>query len=354
MTKSAYRLIVVVVTLSVASACEDSVLPSTAPTPLPADKVGELSISCPTDVTTQSRNGTSGVVSYPAPRVSGGLAPVESGCTPPSGTSFPIGWSTLRCSASDALTQAASCTFRATVIAPPRLAATRFLAFGDSITAGEVATPLLAPTIVELSKSYPFKLQGFLRDRYPLQTLNVVNIGLPGERATEGARDRLSLQLASVQPDVVLIMEGTNDLSIGVSASQVESAIDSMVRDVLDSGADPILATIAPSTRDGLASQIPVYNDMIRSLAAARGIPLVDVFRVLNQGSCPSSTSTLPCIGSDNLHPTEDGYELIAAAFFDVIVDQYDIPVSQTSTVAAEGSELPPEQVFDSSVERQP
>ena len=44
-------------------------------------------------------------------------------------------------------------------------------------------------------------------------------------------------------------------------------------------------------------------------------------------GRRPFATS-LPCIGVDGLHPTAQGYEVMAQAFFDVIVNTYDIDFS--------------------------
>jgi hypothetical protein len=60
--------------------------------------------------------GTTAVVSYPAPTAADncpGLQPIL--CTPPSGSSFPVGVTTVNCSTKDASNNSASCSFAVTV-----------------------------------------------------------------------------------------------------------------------------------------------------------------------------------------------------------------------------------------------
>ena len=338
------RLVVGIGLLGLLTGCEESpALSPTGPSPLPSDKVEVLTLTCPANVVVQAQTGATAQVTYPAPNVAGGLAPVSSSCTPPSGLAFPVGTSTATCTVSDGLGQTEICSFTIEVLPPPRLAVTRLLAFGDSITAGETSVPLLAPTLLEPSKSYPFKLQGRLRQAYPNQLITVVNRGVSGEAAAAGGAARFSIQLSSVQPEVVLIMEGTIDLDKkNISESQAAAAIDSMVTEAQRRGVDPILATIAPVRPSGgsaLASLVPGYNNMIRAIAAGRAIPLVDVFAVMSQGVCASSATSLPCIGQDGIHPTAEGYELIADEFFNVIMAIYDVPfvASSASPIATNG-----------------
>jgi len=52
----------------------------------------------------------------------------------------------------------------------------------------------------------------------------------------------------------------------------------------------------------------------------------VDVYDVLLRGAC-SGDRTTPCMGPDGLHPTAEGYRLIAQELARVIVEQYDVEV---------------------------
>jgi len=331
------------VVLAFCVGCEESsVLPPTAPTPLPSDKVGGLTIACPTDMTVQSFNESSAVVSYPDPSVEGGLEPISTECIPPSGNSFSIGDTTSECTTSDDLGQTASCSFQITVLPPPELAVTRFLAFGDSLTAGVISSPLALPGPLAFptpSLSYPTKLRFKLRNAYPVQSIVVINSGLSGEEAVQ-ATSRFQSEISRVGPDVVLIMAGTNDVnkvSNVVTPSQAaiyaSEAIESMVLDAEGRGIDPILATIPPirsvAGKEDNAQAARELNSLIRSIAIGRGIPLVDVFDVINNGDCSASASAnIPCLGEDGIHPTQEGYQRIANRFFNVIVNEYDVPVS--------------------------
>ncbi|GEM_PF-999898 len=71
-------------------------------------------LTCPTNVSVTSPAAT--VVTYPAPTVSdnctGGGSPV---CAPPSGSTFPLGATTVNCNVSDASGNLASCSFTVTV-----------------------------------------------------------------------------------------------------------------------------------------------------------------------------------------------------------------------------------------------
>ncbi len=60
--------------------------------------------------------GSSQVVNYPAPTVSDNCPGIQAAiCTPPSGSSFPLGVTTVTCSVKDAVNNMASCSFQVTV-----------------------------------------------------------------------------------------------------------------------------------------------------------------------------------------------------------------------------------------------
>ena len=144
--------------------------------------------------------------------MSGGQQPVTAGCSPHSGSAFDIGSTRVTCGASDALQQTANCAFQVTVLGPPKLAVTRFLAFGDSITAGVVSSST-GGTRLDVHNAYPARLQRGLASRYLTQNMRVINAGMPGEEASE-AVGRFNADLGRYRPEVALLMEGTNDLDV--------------------------------------------------------------------------------------------------------------------------------------------
>src|SRR5262249_35186431 len=59
------------------------------------------------------------IVTYPPPSVADNVPGATIACSPPSGSGFPAGTTTVTCSASDAAGNRASCSFTVTVTGPP-------------------------------------------------------------------------------------------------------------------------------------------------------------------------------------------------------------------------------------------
>jgi GDSL-like Lipase/Acylhydrolase family/HYR domain len=219
-----------------------------------------LSITCPANTSMQSLDGNPAGVSFDLPQPIGGTAPVTTTCTPPSGSQFPVGSSTVVCQARDSGSQVSSCSFSVVVTAPPRLTATRFLAFGDSLTAG-VLSPTVTLMIVSPPGSYPFQLEGRLVARYRQQTPVVLNEGNPGELVSDTGVRRFRSVLQATRPEVVLLMEGSNDLLFGqAGADAAISALGTMVREAKGQGVRIALATIPPQRAGGLRGRDAVVR----------------------------------------------------------------------------------------------
>ena len=73
-------------------------------------------ISCPTSFAVGSTSNSGRAVTYPAPAASDNCSGVGTPtCTPPSGSNFPLGTTTVTCAAADASGNSASCSFAITV-----------------------------------------------------------------------------------------------------------------------------------------------------------------------------------------------------------------------------------------------
>ena len=266
---------------------------------------------------------------FEAPVTSGGQPPVTAGCTPQSGSAFDIGSTEVACGASDALQQTASCAFDITILRPPKLAVTRFLAFGDSITEGYVSPPAGRSRLVPTS-AYPFVLERALASRYTSQRIQVINAGRGGEHA-RGAFARFSSALGRHRPEVVLLMEGTNDLDathrLGrPDLGDIAAALDRMVVAARSARVDTFIMTIAPRRSVMYAPLVSALNDQMRAIGARRGVALVDTHQLLLTGAC-DGIQPIPCIGNDGAHPTEQGYRLIAEELERILVARYDVPI---------------------------
>jgi lysophospholipase L1-like esterase len=196
------------------------------------------------------------------------------------------------------------------------------MAIGDSLTHGTTALSFSRLMTVD-SDSYPHNLQGLLAARYRAQTIVVINEGVEGEEAVDGAQ-RLGRALRDHDPEVLLLMEGTNDLFFWREEAQDRAipALEHMVQEAQDSGIRVFLATIPPQRpggpRDAVSKLIPAFNNAIRALASRRGAVLVDIESVV--------LPDMSLVGNDDLHLTERGYQVVAEKFFAVIRGTLEIP----------------------------
>ena len=326
---------IVLLAACAASACGGAAQsPSPVPTP-------PLSLSCPANVTVESGPGENVVVDFALPAVAGGRAPVTVTCAPTSGSAFPVGTSTVGCTAADAASQSAACSFQVRVTRTLALSVTRFLAFGDSITEGFLREPpayqpgAVFPMLVIPSETYPFKLEKLLESDYPSQQFTVVNGGVGGETTTEG-RARFLDALSSARPEVVLLLEGYNELT-EISTGTAREDLRAMARSAQVRDVKVLLATLFHVTdfrerqRPGSNDAIRALNREIREIAAELTLgPVVDLDRAF--GDPPDGS----LFGSDGLHPNPAGYALIAETFFEAIVSRYEENApSNTAGVAA-------------------
>ena len=201
----------------------------------------------------------------------------------------------------------------------PTLSRTRFLAFGDSITAGEVTAPIsggIGKLVLVPAASYPSNLLSRLSAHYPTQvaSLRVANSGMPGEKIFGGA-ERFPAALTADLPDAVLIMEGVNDLwwigpevTTALLRSMVATAKGWGVRVFVGS----MLPTVPGRSRSANPADLEQLNAWLKRMAAEEGATFVDLYT-------PLQPDASRLIGMDGMHPNEAGYRRIADIYFNAI-----------------------------------
>jgi lysophospholipase L1-like esterase len=210
----------------------------------------------------------------------------------------------------------------------PRLSRTRFLAFGDSFTAGEVTTPTTTTRtagklILVPSASYPSVLQSRLQATYTNQvpSISVINAGEASERILDGLQ-RFPGVFDAARPEALLIMEGANglpqvgpDISAGVMRIMVQHAKAGNARVFVGSMIPQVAGRPRATTP---ASELLAYNTTLQLLSQQEGVVYVDLYNAM-LADAPS------VIGSDGLHPNEAGYRFIAQLFFEAIRRELEI-----------------------------
>ena len=311
-----------------AIACGSPTKPNSPPAP---------GITCPDAVTATSPNGQPYPVTYSQPLVTNGQPPLTTACTPATGSPFTIGTTNVTCSTKDALNRAASCSFTVTVTLPPKTDYTEYLAYGDSITQGQIVTAATGwrPLALVPGADYPAVLQMLMRSRYASQVITVKNAGQQGETVADAiSTGRFSTAIGANRPQVLLLLEGANDLShasfLGedpmTAIAPTVAGLRSMIRDAFSRGVKiVIVGSLTPQNpagrNGGEAAVIQPFNDQLRPMTMQEGVGYVDLYSALN---ADLNTS----IGPDGLHPTVQGYQQIAQTFFDVIKSIFEHPTN--------------------------
>ncbi len=160
----------------------------------------------------------------------------------------------------------------------------KIVCFGNSITQG---------WMVDSFRSYPALLQKLCGHR-------VINAGISGETSADGLA-RMDRSVLALAPDACIIEFGINDFFNGFSAEQARDNISEIIE-----------RSLAQEIRPGLMGfslpghGAPGWETIYTELAARYSIPLLpDLFEGLRD--------TSGALMSDNVHPTEKGYEIIAS-----------------------------------------
>ena len=187
------------------------------------------------------------------------------------------------------------------------------IAFGDSITAGTGSD----------FGGYPSRLQQIIEATG--KPCTIYNLGISGEKTYQGV-NRIDTVLDSIPADVILIMEGTNDIRSGHPWQTTQLNLQLMIDKAKARGVTPILATLTPSNQDNSEVLIPTrWNPMIKELAKQNAITLVDQYSAVK--------AVWPSLNNDGIHPNDNGYLYLAETWDDTVGEM----ISPTGKFTAPG-----------------
>lgn len=226
------------------------------------------------------------------------------------------------------------------------LGATRFIAFGDSITCGTVSAPLIERYLAQLnctpSNAYPERLLTLLQATVPAvqrTQVKVWNRGNPAEMAAyPQGEQRLREELAELmalplgqQPQVLLLLMGVNDMNSGYTAARAASSVAYLAHIARGQNLSVLVATmpqtfpgLAPSglLRDNSSPKIVAFNEeLTRQLTGVPNVWMVDMYGAF--GGTAAQRAGL--MGIDGLHPTESGLQRMAETFRTEIIFRFPV-----------------------------
>jgi lysophospholipase L1-like esterase len=185
------------------------------------------------------------------------------------------------------------------------------VALGDSTTAGTPGfqSPLEAPPHGRGNAESQYG--HWLMQTHP--EWDVQNRGVNGERSDQ-IRARFDRDVLRARPAVVIIVAGVNDVYQGRSAESVQRELAAMYDAARAARIVVVAGTIIPyntATADQNARMRSV-NDWIRGYAARHDdVVFCDVRAAVAAPGQPDRLVSSP----DDLHPSPDGYRLMALAF---------------------------------------
>lgn len=174
------------------------------------------------------------------------------------------------------------------------------LSFGDSLTYG---------TGADKTQSYPALLQTTLSQK-------IINAGVPGEISGEG-RARLPKLLAEIQPQLVILCHGGNDLIRKLNQQQIKKNLANMIETIQATGAEVLL--VAVPEPNILLSPPALYQE------------LAEKYQLNLEQEAVADILSSPELKSDPIHPNADGYRLMAEAILQKLADAGAVTVTNLS-----------------------
>ncbi len=216
------------------------------------------------------------------------------------------------------------------LVGGPAHAIGRVVAFGDSITDGRGDEEGLG--------GYPPRLQKHLRDNGHPDAV-VVASGVRGETTPEGL-SRIGSAIGSAE--IVVILEGANDIFQGISVETSAKNVLKMASLVRSKNAKPVISTLTPfwfraSVNRGNALTIE-HSNVLREGAFAAGDDLADVFdaywRTPDRNFDLYDDRFVDRLG----HPNAAGHSLIAQVIGDQLADIDSAPPVVGTTIPRDGA----------------
>lgn len=192
---------------------------------------------------------------------------------------------------------------------------TRYMALGDSLVAGYGALPATQGYVYRLYREEVF-------DKIPHTLFS--NAGVPGVTSKQVLDHQVPQAIEAFRPSVITITVGGNDLLRilkGENPNLVLGEFQTNFAQILGA-----LRTALPNTRiyvsnlytipqiAGADQIVPVFNQIVAGVAGMYNVPVADVYSAF-LGRRGLLLIERPGAASDEVHPTNAGYEVMAEAF---------------------------------------
>ena len=141
----------------------------------------------------------------------------------------------------------------------------------------------------------------------------------------------IDIWLAAAQPNIILLHGGTNDISRGFTGAQTATHLDTLLGKIYtdEPGVDVIVAKIIPMGVTG--TKLQAWNDYQAAIPGVVSkysllgddIQMVDMSTLLTLNTADYYQSS-PTAGYDPLHPSQQGYDKMADAWYPALTASYE------------------------------
>lgn len=213
---------------------------------------------------------------------------------------------------------------------------------GDSVTQGcfeLYRTEDSFETEFRSFEAYHAKLKRMLEEVFPCVPINIINAGISGDDAPSG-RKRLSRDIMSFQPDLVVVCFGLNDSTMGMEGiTDYAQALEGIFQELNEAGIETIFMTpnmmgtraaadisdpylysvIEGAVEHQINGDMDAYMEKAREVCANNQIPVCDCYAKWKKLEENGADITRLLSNRAN-HPSEQMHWLFAASLFEMIM----------------------------------
>lgn len=144
----------------------------------------------------------------------------------------------------------------------------------------------------------------------------VLNRGMRGQR-TDQILQRFQYDAVETEPDVLILMAGTNDLYQGFGLQAPLANLKVMLEQTLSSGRAVVSASIPPLNvaSETLKKEILEFNHELKLMTGRMNIVFFDAYRLLEDPFRPGFIPDSP----DDVHPGVEGYRKLGEALVSAV-----------------------------------
>lgn len=214
---------------------------------------------------------------------------------------------------------------------------------GDSVTHGCFEIYRKADDGIETEYhstwAYHHKLKNLLEMVNPSVTVNILNAGISGDRAT-GGRDRIQRDIIVYKPDLCVVCFGLNDVNNGIeNIDRYETALDDIFKELKNADIETIFLTpnmigtyVSHEINDEIMLRVvkdicehqkngdmDAYMDCARNVCRKNNIPVCDCYAKWKKLEQNGADITRLLANRVN-HPTQEMHNIFAYSLFEMIM----------------------------------